>query len=178
MQRLNQMTTYWYNYVLTPSGSHEVDGSIPFSSTNDYKGLAILATSFLVELSWLALALNFLSNFNSYSSLNFLPEFIHGQSPGRPFQPYAPIPCIFLECLTCHNVVLLCLRSEKYQFFVFLLWVAPGNSAGGYLFVQGRPKSLFLAVRLFYTSKQDCWTFGLSDHPFKTKGSEVLTGSK
>ena len=35
------------------TGSHEVDGSIPFSSTNDYKGLAKLAAPFLVELSWL-----------------------------------------------------------------------------------------------------------------------------
>jgi hypothetical protein len=33
-------------------GSHEVDGSIPFSSTNDDKGLAESATPFLVELSW------------------------------------------------------------------------------------------------------------------------------
>jgi hypothetical protein len=40
-----------------------------------------------VELSWLSLALSFLSDFSSYSSFNFLPEFIHGQGSGRPFQP-------------------------------------------------------------------------------------------
>ena len=35
------------------TGSHEVVGSIPISSTKDYKGLAKLATPFLVEFSWL-----------------------------------------------------------------------------------------------------------------------------
>jgi hypothetical protein len=46
------------------TGSHEVDGSIPFSSTNDDKGLAKLATPFLVELSWFFLAFKFLCDFS------------------------------------------------------------------------------------------------------------------
>ncbi len=35
------------------TGSHEANGSIPFSSTKDYKGLAIIANPFFIGSSWL-----------------------------------------------------------------------------------------------------------------------------
>jgi hypothetical protein len=72
-----------------------------------------------VELSWLSLALSFLSDFSSYSSFNFLPEFIHGQGSGCPFQPYAPTPCIFLEWLDLSQCGIIMFEKREISIFRF-----------------------------------------------------------
>jgi len=40
-------------------------------------------------------------------------------------------------------------EAKNINFFVFLLKSAPGNSAGGFLFVQDKPESLSRTVKLY-----------------------------